>query len=141
MMVKTSQCPGSGLDVKVRGNVDQTQAQRQSEINFTGPICLMQDTPNEPDNNGHFTTLTDKTEQGNRTIAKLPVNYHDILPVGSKELFVPACNASLKAAVRAETSNQTEEYVWLDNCKMCTDSEKRGPPSRCPGRHFKLNTC
>lgn len=84
--------------MKVRGNVDQIQAQRQSEIyNFTGPICLV----HLPDNNGHLTTLIDKTEQGKGTFAKLPVNYTDILPVdlGSKELFVPGCNASLKAAV------------------------------------------
>ena len=102
----------------------------------------MQDTPNEPDNNGHFTTLIDKIEQGKGTIAKLPVNYTDSLPVGlgSKELFVPACNASVKAAVRAETSNQTEVYEWLDNCKTSTDSEKRGTPSRRTGLYFTLFT-
>ena len=57
----------------------------------------MQDTTNESDNNGHLTTLIDMTEPGKGTIAKLPVNYTDILPVdiGSNELFVPTCNASL----------------------------------------------
>ena len=86
--------------------------------------------------------ITRENMQGKGTIAKLPVNDTDILPVdlGSKELFVPACNASLKAAVWAETLNQTEKY----GCKPCTDSGKRGTPKSMSWSQFHaehLETC
>lgn len=50
------------------------------------------------------------------------------MDLGSKELFVPACNASPKPAIRQEILDNTDEYEWLANCKTCSESEERGPP-------------